>query len=100
MGEGASGGRATAGDFRLRLFPVSYRPARRVPGNLRFVSESPDRRPWPRLVVVMPPDVADALRDLSIRNLRDRRSEALRLICDGLAREAERAATVASERLP
>ena len=46
----------------------------------------------------MPPDVADALRDLSIRNLRDRRSEALRLIQDGLAREAERSATGASER--
>jgi hypothetical protein len=52
------------------------------------MTEPQNRTRWPRLVLVMPPDVADALGELASANLRDRRREALRLVCDGLARES------------
>ena len=46
-----------------------------------------EARRWPRLVLTLPPEAAEALGDLANQHLRDRKREALRLILDGLARE-------------
>jgi hypothetical protein len=46
------------------------------------------RRRWPRLVLTLPPDAAEALGDMARDHLRDQKREALRLILEGIAREA------------
>ena len=46
-----------------------------------------NRRRWPRLVLVIPPDANDALTAMARDHLRDRKREALRLILEGIARE-------------
>jgi hypothetical protein len=50
-------------------------------------TESRSRR-WPRLVLTLPPDKSDALDELARVNYRDRKREALRLLMDGIEREA------------
>ena len=42
---------------------------------------------WPRLVLTIPPEAMQALRELAAGNLRDPRREALRLVLNGLAHE-------------
>ena len=49
--------------------------------------ESETRGRWPRLVLTLPPETADALGELAREHLRDQKREALRLILDGIARE-------------
>lgn len=49
------------------------------------------RNRWPRLVLVIPPEVDGALADLARAHYRDRRREALRLLVDGVEREMQAA---------
>lgn len=49
---------------------------------------TPDRRHWPRLILTLPPQAAEDLGMLARVNFRDRKREALRLLMDGLDREA------------
>ncbi len=46
------------------------------------------RRTWPRLVLTLPPETSDALGDLARQNYRDPKREALRILVDGIEREA------------
>lgn len=46
-----------------------------------------NRRRWPRLVLILPPDANDALTAMARDHLRDRKREALRLVLEGIARE-------------
>ena len=46
------------------------------------------RSRWPRLTLVLPPDMSDALTELARAGYRDRKQEALRLLLDGIEREA------------
>lgn len=50
-----------------------------------------NRRRWPRLVLVLPPDANDALTAMARDHFRDRKREALRLILEGIAREGNTA---------
>ncbi len=54
-------------------------------------------RRWPRLVLTFPPETFDALGKLARDNYRDRKSEALRILVEGIEREK---AAPASERRP
>jgi hypothetical protein len=47
---------------------------------------------WPRLVLTIPPEAMQGLRELAAGNLRDPKREALRLVLDGLEREKPRPA--------
>ena len=44
-------------------------------------------RRWPRIVLTLPPETFDALGELARGNYRDLKSEALRLLLDGIKRE-------------
>jgi hypothetical protein len=46
-----------------------------------------NRRRWPRLVLILPPDANDALTAMARDHFRDRKREALRLLLEGIARE-------------
>jgi len=46
-----------------------------------------DRRRWPRLTLVLPPEQGDALAALARDHYRDPKREALRLLVDGIERE-------------
>ena len=46
-----------------------------------------NRRRWPRLVLILPPEVNDALTAMARDHFRDRKREALRLVFEGIARE-------------
>ena len=59
-----------------------------------------NRRRWPRLVLVLPPDANDALTAMARDHLRDRKREALRLILDGIAREDGTAKPAYSPQVP
>ena len=50
-----------------------------------------NRRRWPRLTLVLPPDKSDTLTKLAQAGYRDRKNEALRLLLDGIERETESA---------
>ena len=49
--------------------------------------EQTNRRRWPRITIVLPPEDADRLAELARGNYRTGRAEALRLLLDGIARE-------------
>lgn len=53
--------------------------------------EPNDERRWPRIVLTLPPDLAEGLAAVARRNLRDQKREALRLLRDGVEREQRRA---------
>jgi hypothetical protein len=55
-----------------------------------------DDRRWPRIVLTLPPDLADDLRESARLNLRDTKREALRLLRDAI--ERERAGTAGAVR--
>jgi hypothetical protein len=57
-----------------------------------------NRRHWPRIMLTLPPDAADALGELARVNYRDRKREALRLLLDGIARETVSAAPETGRR--
>ena len=46
-----------------------------------------NRRRWPRLVLILPPEANDALTAMARDHFRDRKREALRLVLEGIARE-------------
>ena len=48
----------------------------------------PSRRHWSRVTLTLSPEAADALATLAQDNYRNRKQEALRLLLDGIAREA------------
>jgi hypothetical protein len=49
--------------------------------------EQTDRRRWPRIVLTVPPEAAEALADLARHNYRDGKREALRILIEGIERE-------------
>lgn len=53
--------------------------------------EAKVERRWPRIVLTLPPDVADGLAEVARRNLRDQKREAIRLLRDGVEREQRKA---------
>ena len=50
------------------------------------------RRSWPRVTLIIPPEVRDRLHELARANYRDPRREALRLLLDGIERETKASA--------
>ena len=50
-----------------------------------------NRRRWPRLVLILPPDANEALTAMARDHFRDRKREALRLLLEGIAREDDTA---------
>lgn len=51
------------------------------------------RRSWPRIVLTIAPETRDALHALALRNYRDPKREATRLLLDAIARETKAAAS-------
>ncbi len=54
------------------------------------MEQTTSRRHWARITLTLPPETADALAVIARDNYRDRRREALRLLTEGIAREARR----------
>jgi hypothetical protein len=50
-------------------------------------AQTDGRRRWPRIVLTLPPDVAEGLRELADTHYRDGKREALRLLTEGVERE-------------
>lgn len=46
-----------------------------------------NRQRWPRVALLLPPESGRALDEIAVRNFRDRRREALRLLLDAIERE-------------
>lgn len=59
-----------------------------------------NRRRWPRLVLILPPDANDALTAMARDHFRDRKREALRLVLEGIAREDDAAKPADSPQAP
>jgi hypothetical protein len=81
-----SGEGCRTNSFRFRSCPRAA-----FPRTITAMKSVPQR--WPRLVLTLPPDAYATLARLARSNLRDQRREALRLVLDGLEREASTGAT-------